>query len=73
MPIMDGLTATKIIKGLTSDKPYLNQFFKVIIVTAFTDSEDEHMAMKSGADYYMTKPINKLKLNNIFEHFYFLK
>lgn len=53
MPIMDGLTATKILKEDENTKN-----IKIIAVTAFAMAEDEERAMEAGCDGYITKPIN---------------
>ena len=53
LPVMDGLTAAKIIKAddLTKEIP-------VIAVTAHAMEGDEDKAMAAGCDGYLTKPIN---------------
>ena len=52
MPVMDGLEATKIIKTFKPD---------VIIIaqTAYFTSTDKIIAMESGCDDFISKPINK--------------
>ncbi len=50
MPVMDGIEATGIIKGLRKNLP-------VIAVTAYAQSDDEHRILKAGCDDYVTKPI----------------
>ena len=37
MPVMDGLTATKIIKSKIASLPSINYRYKIVIVTAFSD------------------------------------
>lgn len=53
MPEMDGFEATKIIKS----DPELS-FIPIIIVTALNAQEDKVMGLESGADDFLTKPIN---------------
>lgn len=67
MPIMDGFTATRTIKAKVNSSPELSRYYKIIIVTAFSDPKDQELAHQSGADYFMTKPVNKLKLVAILE------
>jgi CheY-like chemotaxis protein len=55
MPVMDGLDATSKIKTLRKDLP-------VIVITAYALSGDERMAMASGCDDYLTKPVKKALL-----------
>lgn len=52
MPVMDGLDATRTIKAFRNDLP-------VIIITAYAFSSDEKIAMSTGCDEYLTKPVNK--------------
>lgn len=55
MPVMDGITATKIIK---SEKPGL----PIIAVTAYALSGDKEKALDAGCDEYIAKPIKKSDL-----------
>ena len=64
MPVMDGLTLTKRIKG---DPNY--QHLPIILLTAKTQEEDRNEALQIGADSYVTKPFKmsdlELRINNI--------
>lgn len=53
MPEMDGFEATRIIKS----DPNLS-FIPIIIVTALNAQEDKVRGLESGADDFLTKPIN---------------
>lgn len=44
MPIMDGLTATREIKSKVVYNSKLMNYYKIIVVTAFSDSSDRSMA-----------------------------
>lgn len=57
MPEMDGFEACKILKNSpkTADVP-------VVMVTALSDVEDRVQGLNSGADDFLTKPINDLAL-----------
>ncbi len=55
MPVMDGLEATTIIK-----KHYPN--VPVIAQTAYSGQEEKEMAMNSGCDDFITKPLNDEKI-----------
>lgn len=55
MPVMGGIEATREIKSILPDLP-------IIAITAFVSSNDEHEAMMSGCDDFITKPLNRIKL-----------
>ena len=57
MPVMDGITACKKIKEnpKTSNVP-------VIMVTALNDIKDRIKGLSTGADDYLTKPVNEIAL-----------
>jgi PAS domain S-box-containing protein len=52
MPIMDGYTATRLIKEKQSNLPIIAQ-------TAYVMSDDKANALDAGCDEYISKPINK--------------
>jgi DNA-binding NtrC family response regulator len=58
MPLMDGLTALKIIKESHPQLP-------VIMVTAFADSATAMQAMKDGAFDYVAKPFDNDELRSV--------
>ena len=51
MPIMDGLTATKKLRGEGYKQPIVN-------ITANAMKEDKDKCMEAGADDYLTKPVD---------------
>ncbi len=55
MPLMDGYTATKIIKKFKPDLP-------VIAQTAYAMADDKTFAIAEGCDDYISKPIEKVEL-----------
>ena len=57
MPIIDGITATKIIKELIAESQ-IDWKVKIIIATAFTNKEDEINSIKAGADAFLLKPLS---------------
>ena len=52
MPVMDGLIATKKIKGFSPNLPIIAQ-------TAYAMDGDENKAIEEGCDDYISKPIRK--------------
>jgi PAS domain S-box-containing protein len=62
MPIMDGLTATAIIKKLRPDLP-------VIAQTAFAVSGDYERIIAAGCDEYISKPILKDRLMSVIKKY----
>jgi signal transduction histidine kinase len=62
MPVLDGIEAARQIKNLRKDLP-------VLAVTAYSGSEDRQLAMESGCDEFITKPVKKdLLLDKLAEH-----
>ncbi|HAJ27980.1 MAG TPA: response regulator [Syntrophus sp. (in: bacteria)] len=62
MPVMDGLTAGKIIRG---DADIKN--IKMIAVTSFAMSGDKERIMEAGFDHYISKPIDTRTLPVLIE------
>lgn len=60
MPVMDGLTATKIIKKKFPGIPIIAQ-------TAFASKFDRRIALETGCDDYLIKPIKQRKLMEILQ------
>lgn len=63
MPEMDGYTLCRMIK---SQKKL--EKTKVVLLTAKNLSEDKGKGFKSGADFFMQKPINKTKLLSVLKN-----
>ncbi|MHB8092567.1 MAG: response regulator [Syntrophales bacterium] len=57
MPVMDGFTAGKIIRGDPDTKN-----IKIIAVTSFAMLGDKERVMEAGFDHYISKPINTREL-----------
>ena len=60
MPVMDGFTAIRILKNDPKTKG-----IKIIAVTAFAMKGDRERALETGADAYISKPIDIKQLPNI--------
>ncbi|MEL6945087.1 MAG: ATP-binding protein, partial [Bacteroidota bacterium] len=58
MPILDGISATKIIKA---EYPHL----PIVAQSAFAFLDERVQCIEAGCDYYITKPIQKKKLLNV--------
>ena len=62
MPIMDGFTATRIIKGLILKKtPY------ICGLSAHANQEAKDKGVDAGMDQYLTKPLNRKELYDLIE------
>lgn len=59
MPVLDGLSAIKIIK-----KQYPN--IPIIAQSAFAFMDEKTRCLEAGCDYYLTKPIQKQELLDVF-------
>jgi CheY-like chemotaxis protein len=54
MPVMDGLTATRLIReggGVNNDTP-------IVVLSASARNEDHEAGLAAGADAYLNKPID---------------
>ncbi len=60
MPVMDGLTATRLIREFRHEVP-------IIAFTAYAMSGDEHRAMEAGCNDYLAKPVLKEELLKMIE------
>ena len=60
MPVMDGFTAGKIIRGDPDTKN-----IKMIAVTSFAMLGDKERIMEAGFDHYIAKPINTRELPDL--------
>ena len=58
MPVMNGLDATRIIKGIRKLVP-------VIAVTAYAMAEDRELCLSAGCNEVVTKPIDRMNLLSI--------
>ena len=63
MPVMDGLTATRAIRG--SGGP--NSDVPIVIVSASARSEDESAGRDAGADGHIAKPLDLTKMARVVE------
>ncbi len=64
MPVLDGLSATKLIK---KDEKYKD--IPIVIVSANVLKSDEEKALQSGADGFIAKPVEELKLLDYLKKF----
>lgn len=62
MPVMNGYTATEIIKTIKPDLP-------VIALTAFGMFDDKEKALSAGCDDYLSKPVKYSELVNMINKF----
>ncbi len=56
MPVMDGITATRIIREHEIKIP-------IIFQTAFANEENQNECFKAGGNEFLSKPINNIDLN----------
>jgi CheY-like chemotaxis protein len=62
MPVMDGYTATRLIRVIRPEVP-------VIAFTAYAMSGDEHLALEAGCNDYLAKPVLKEDLMRMMEKY----
>ncbi|TXD96758.1 response regulator [Psychrobacter frigidicola] len=62
MPVMDGLQATQAIRSQGDD-------IAIIALTANNSNEDREACLAAGMDEFLTKPINKNKLQALLQQF----
>lgn len=61
MPVMDGLTATREIRKLDSEKNSI----PIVAFSADVFPESRQKAAEAGVNFYITKPVNKAAINEI--------
>ncbi|QYF85706.1 response regulator [Brevundimonas sp. PAMC22021] len=64
MPVMDGLTATRMIRGGQG----VNRETPVVVLSASARSEDHQAGLDAGADAYLNKPIDFAALAELMTH-----
>lgn len=67
MPIMDGYTATGLIRVWEKNRG--RQRVPIIALTAYAFEEDLHKSISVGCDDHVTKPVRKEKLLKVISHY----
>ena len=62
MPYMDGLEATRLIRGYSKDIP-------IIALTAFAFEADRERAIEAGCNDYLTKPVSQEAIEKILDKY----
>lgn len=62
MPYMDGLEATRLIRGYSKDIP-------IIALTAFAFESDRERAIEAGCNDYLTKPVSQEAIEKILDKY----
>lgn len=62
MPIMDGIEATKIIRGISAQIP-------IIALTAFAFDQDRTRVLEAGCNDFLTKPLDMVLLFKTLEKY----
>ncbi|MFZ4523602.1 MAG: response regulator [Bacteroidales bacterium] len=66
MPVMDGITATREIRRIESERQTTpDQRVKIIAITANAFDDDRSKLFEAGMDHYMTKPIDIIELQRL--------
>ncbi len=67
MPVMDGLTATRLIRD--HEKEEKKNPATIIALTAYAMKEDRNKSLQAGVTAHVTKPIKKVELWNILKKY----
>ncbi|MFP4460058.1 MAG: response regulator [Candidatus Zixiibacteriota bacterium] len=67
MPVMDGITATKIIRQTPDEK--IDSKIPIVAMTAYAQKSDKEKLMKIGMDSYISKPIDINQLSWLMDEF----
>jgi len=67
MPVMDGITATKLIKEI--DKRDDREFTPIVALTAHGLAGDKERIIKAGLDDYFPKPLDRAKLELVLKQY----
>jgi PAS domain S-box-containing protein len=67
MPVMNGIDATKIIRG--SEDPNINNKVPIIALTANAMTQDRKLCMDTGMNDYLSKPFKPEDLQSILEKY----
>ena len=62
MPYMDGLEATRLIRGYSKDIP-------IIALTAFAFESDRERAIEAGCNDYLTNPVSQEAIEKILDKY----
>jgi CheY-like chemotaxis protein len=62
MPVMDGLSATRLIRNLETG--VVNANVPILAMTAHATPEDMEKCLDAGMNGYLSKPINKEKFED---------
>lgn len=65
MPVMDGLTATRLIRALPGALGHI----PIVIVTADVMNEANEQALAAGADSFLSKPVNAGQLQTLVQRY----
>ena len=66
MPVMDGITATKEIRKIESERTIPGQErVKIIAITANAFEDDRSKFFEAGMDFYMNKPVEINELHRL--------
>jgi CheY-like chemotaxis protein/HPt (histidine-containing phosphotransfer) domain-containing protein len=71
MPVMDGLTATRMIRALERERG--NVSIPILALTASGSPEDMQRSMKAGCNVHLCKPISRIDLMSAIEKYLRLK
>lgn len=57
MPVMDGLTATRLVRNLERERG-VGEHVVIVAITAGASCAGQRACIEAGMDVYLTKPIN---------------
>ena len=67
MPVMDGFEATRNIRAIEKERNNGQKPATIIALTGLSSKKDESIALESGMDLFLTKPVTFKQVSKILD------